>query len=67
MDLPREFLMNRHQVIGLSSRLGELPLEKLIKGLQILDTPILPSPHLTEITAEINEAPVTLRFHRSFP
>jgi hypothetical protein len=46
---------------------GKLPFEKLIKGLQIVDPPVLPGPRLTKIATEFNEARIALPLGSLFP
>ena len=59
--------MNGHQVIRLPSRFREPLLEKLIEGMKIVEPPVLPAPHFTEITAELDEPRIALPLRRSLP
>ena len=67
MGLPGQLLVNRHQVICLPSRLGKFLLQKLIKGLQIVDPPVLTGPHFAQVTAQLHKARVPLPLRRPFP
>src|SRR5205814_550160 len=60
VNLPWQPLMNGHQVVGLASGLREPELQKIIKGLQPLQPPVLSSPYFAEIAPELNKAGVAL-------
>src|SRR5579863_3434303 len=66
-NLPRQLLMNRHQVVGLAARLRKFPRQELIEGLQIVDPPVLPGPRFAEITSEFHKAGIALLLRSSFP
>ena len=67
MGLPRQLFVNRHEVIGFPSRFGEFLLQKLIEGLQIVDSPILTGPHFAEVAAQLYKAGIPLPLRRPFP
>ena len=67
MGLPWQLLVNRHQVIRFPSRLGKFLLQKLIKGLQIVDPPVLSCPYFAQVPTQLHKARVSLPLRRLFP
>src|SRR6266513_5897358 len=59
--------MDRHQVIGFSSRFGKPPLQKLVKRFQVLQPPVLPRPHFAQIATELDKAGIFLRLFALLP
>ena len=53
-------LVDGHQVVGLASRAWESLLEKLIEGLEIVEPPVLPGSHLTQVAAELHKPGIAL-------
>src|SRR5690348_3707657 len=54
--------VNGHQVISRPAWLREVPLQKLIKRLQVLDPPVLTRSHLAQIPSHLHELDVPVRF-----
>ena len=59
--------MDRHQVVSFPPRLREPPRQKLIERLQILQSPVLPRPHFTQVTSQFYEPGVPLSLRTSLP
>src|SRR5207253_10903107 len=59
--------MDRHQVIGFSSRFGKPPLQKLVKRFQVLQPPVLPRPYFAQIATELDKAGIFLRLFALLP
>ena len=53
-------LVNRHQVIGLPSRFREAPLQELVKGLQVLQPPVLSSSYFAQVLAQFHKLGIAL-------
>src|SRR5690348_12407433 len=56
LRLWRKVLMYGHQVVGFASGIREAPLQKVVEGFQILQTPVLSGAYLAEIASEFDEA-----------
>src|SRR5207302_716016 len=54
----RQMLVDGHQVVRLPSRFREPPRQELVKRSQVLQPPVLSSPHLAQISAQVDEAGV---------
>ena len=67
MDLLGQLLMDSHQVIGFPPGLGEFLLKELIKGPQVVHTPILSCPHFTQITPELHKMTISVLFCGPLP
>src|SRR5437899_3641141 len=62
-----QVFMDRHQVIGFSSRFGKPPLQKLVKRFQVLQPPVLPRPHFAQIATELDKTGIFLRLFALLP
>src|SRR6185369_17254088 len=65
--LRRQVLMDRHEVIRLPPRFREPSRQKLVKGLQFLQPPVLPRPHFTKVSSQFYEPSVPLCFRAPLP
>jgi hypothetical protein len=65
--LRREVLMDRLEVVRLPPRLRKPSRQKLVKGLQFLQPPVLPRPHFTQVSSEFHKAGVPLGLRTSLP
>ena len=52
--------MNRHQVVGFPSGLREPSLQELIKRLQLLQPPVLASPHFAQMLSQFHKPGIAL-------
>ena len=59
--------MDRHEVISLPPRLRKPPRQKLIKGLQFLQPPILTRPHFAQVSTQFYEPRIPLGFRPPLP
>ena len=59
--------MDRHEVVSLPPGLREPPRQKLIKGLQFLQPPVLPRSHFTEISSQLHEPGVPFGLRPPLP
>jgi hypothetical protein len=59
--------MDRHQVVCLPPRLRKPSRQKLVKGLQFLQPPVLPRPYFTQVSSQFNESGIPLGFRPSLP
>src|ERR1700693_69789 len=67
MTSARKLLMNGHEVVRFAPRFRKALGEKVIKGGQIFNLPILASSHFTEITPELDESRILFLLHGAFP
>src|SRR6516225_3326626 len=58
----RQILMDGHQVIGFSSRVGKSLFEEIIKRFHLLEAPILPRPHFAQVTTQIYKPEIALEY-----
>lgn len=47
--------MDGHQVMAFVARLRKLPLQEFVERFQVVDSPLLPCTHLTQITPQVDE------------
>lgn len=59
--LRQQVLVNRHQVLSPASRFGEAFLEELVKGLEVLETPVPVGANLAEVLSQFYKAGFLLR------
>src|SRR5579872_6299356 len=64
---PRQVLVNRHQVISLTTRVREAFLEEFIEGAELVKPPVLSCPNLAEVAPEIDEFPIPFALHPFLP
>src|SRR5712691_2269118 len=60
LRLGRQMLVNGHEVISLAPRFRKASCQKLVEGLQILQAPVLPRPHLAQVSSEFHKPGIAL-------
>ena len=59
--------MDGHQVTDFPAGLGEFLLQELIELIETVHSPVLPSPHLTEVATQLNKVSISFLFGDPLP